>query len=198
MWFYIMLADLGSEDQDFVIRIYEQYGGYMYKQAYSILNNQHDAEDAVQDVMIKIIRHLMKFEGNTDNEIRNKVVICIRAAITNKAIDHYKNNKKRNEHEVSMYYKSDDDEYNTINIEDTSVDLDRIAITKETQEIIKNAIVQLSQPLQDALNLVYIEGFSCVEAADFLGITDVAVRARIFKARKKLAEMLGGKFGEQN
>ena len=54
MLFITILADLSAEEKDFVFRIYEDYGDYMYKEAYKILRNGHDAADAVQDAMVKI------------------------------------------------------------------------------------------------------------------------------------------------
>ena len=63
-------------------------------------------------------------------------------------------------------------------------------IKEEECEIVRKALLELTQDMQDAVNLVYMSGYSCTEAADFLGISDVALRARLFKARKRLKEIL--------
>ena len=63
-------------------------------------------------------------------------------------------------------------------------------IKEEEYEIVRKALLELTQDMQDAVNLVYMSGYSCAEAADFLGISDVALRARLFKARKRLKEIL--------
>lgn len=199
MLFITILADLSVEEKDFVLRIYEDYGDYMYKEAYKILRNEHDAADAVQDAMVKIIKFIAKFEGNTGNEIRNKVVICIRSTIRRKAIDHYNINKKRYAKETDFFVRFyDDDETRESEPEDENADIEQIVITKEVQEAVQKAILQLPTELQDAINLVYYCDFSCVEAAKFLGITDNALRNRLYRARKKLKEMLRGDFGEFN
>lgn len=199
MLFITILADLSVEEKDLVLRIYEDYGDYMYKEAYKILRNEHDAADAVQDAMLKIIKFISKFEGNTGNEIRNKVVIGIRSTIRRKAIDHYNSNKKRYAKETDFFVRFyDDDETRESEPEDENADIEQIVITKEMQEAVQKAILQLPPELQDAINLVYYCDFSCIEAAKFLGITDNALRNRLYRARKKLKEMLRGDFGEFN
>ena len=61
----ILLAALESEaDKQKFTDIYEQYHPQMEQTALRILKNQHDAEDAMQNAFIQIIRHfekLMKF-----------------------------------------------------------------------------------------------------------------------------------------
>ena len=148
------------------------------------------------DAMYKIIKYIVKFEGATDNEIRNQVVIGIRATVKRKAIDLYNTRKNRFAAQTDLYYTDADGEYVAMDPEDTTFDLDTIVINAENRRSVQKAILRLSQDLQDAVNLTYIGGYSCVEAADFLEISDGALRARLYKARKKLSEMLRGEFCE--
>lgn len=190
MWFSCLLATLESDELDFVQNIYEQYGAYMYHTAYSVLRNREDAEDAVSDAMCKIIKFISKFKGNTANEIQNKVVICIRSTVKNKAIDHYNKRKRRLQKETSLYADADDGEERMLEIEDESADTEQLVIKSETRSLIRAALLKLPEAQRDAVNLVYLCGYSCVEAAEFLGVSDGAVRARLFKARANLKEML--------
>ena len=52
----IMLAALSEDDRDFVSVIFEEYGKQMYSIALDILKNEHDADDALQETMYKIIK----------------------------------------------------------------------------------------------------------------------------------------------
>ena len=162
----------------------------MYHTAYSVLRNREDAEDAVSDAMCKIIKFISKFKGNTANEIQNKVVICIRSTVKNKAIDHYNKRKRRLQKETSLYADADDGEERMLEIEDESADTEQLVIKSETRSLIRAALLKLPEAQRDAVNLVYLCGYSCVEAAEFLGVSDGAVRARLFKARANLKEML--------
>ena len=191
MCFYLLLSSLTDEDRAFVENVYTDYGDYMYTVAYDILKNRQDAEDTVNDAMCKIIKYLSKFDGAANEEICNMVVICIRSIVKNKAIDNYNKNKRRKNISEDFYYKNDEDgSYTERDFADESLALEDMVIKKEECEIVRKALLNLTEDMQDAVNLVYMCGYSSVEAADFLGISDSAVRARLFKARKKLKDAL--------
>lgn len=173
-----------------MLALYERYGDFLYKTAYDILKNQSDAEDAVQDVMCKIIKHLDKFESSSERAIQNQIVIYISSIARNTAIDAYRKRARTMQKETGLYIQTEDGEETAVELEDEDTDIEDIAVTKETRTAVQHALLTLSRDLQDAVNLVYLCGYSCVEAADVLCISDNAVRARIFKARKKLRAML--------
>ena len=185
----IMLAALGEDDRDFVSGIFEEYGKQMYSIALDILKNEHDADDALQETMYKIIKYVDKFADDDQSKTRNKIMIGLRASIRNTSFRQYRKQQNKNKHERDFFYESDEDE---------SAIVDDIVIKGEDCRKIKDALLGLSSDLQDTVNLVYYCDFSCVEAAKFLGISDNAVRNRLYQARKKLKEVLRGDFDEYN
>ena len=185
----IMLAALGEDDRDFVSGIFEEYGKQMYSIALDILKNEHDADDALQETMYKIIKYVDKFADDDKSKIRNKIMLGLRASIRNTSFRQYRKQQNKNKHEREFFYESDEDE---------SAIVDDIVIKGEDCRKIKDALLGLSSDLQDTVNLVYYCDFSCVEAAKFLGISDNAVRNRLYQARKKLKEVLRGDFDEYN
>ena len=187
----IMLAALSEDDRDFVSVIFEEYGKQMYSIALDILKNEHDADDALQETMYKIIKYVDKFADDDKSKIRNKIMIGLRASIRNTSFRHYRKQQNKNK------YESDEEEVE-IDIEDESAIVDDIVIKSEDCRKIKDALLGLVSDLQDTVNLVYYCDFSCVEAAKFLGISDNAVRNRLYQARKKLKEVLRGDFDEYN
>jgi len=191
MSFYLLLQDLNDSDRLFVEKIYMEYKNYMYNVAYGVLKHKQDAEDAVNDAMCKIIKYLSKFDESANEEICNMITVCIRNIVKNKAIDNYNKKKKHEIHQKDHYFRNDEaDEHIALDFEDERASLDDIVIKKEECEIVRKALTDLTQDMQDAVNLVYMCGYSSVEAADFLGISDGAVRARLFKARNKLRDAL--------
>jgi len=56
--FYLLLAALDEEERSLAERLYYEYRSRMFAIAYSILQNPHDAEDAVENTAIKIIGRL--------------------------------------------------------------------------------------------------------------------------------------------
>jgi len=134
---------------------------------------------------------LSKFDESANEEICNMITVCIRNIVKNKAIDNYNKKKKHEIHQKDHYFRNDEaDEHIALDFEDERASLDDIVIKKEECEIVRKALTDLTQDMQDAVNLVYMCGYSSVEAADFLGISDGAVRARLFKARNKLRDAL--------
>lgn len=188
MFFYAMLLSLGADDRDFVEKIFEKYHKYIYEIAFNILNNHQDAEDIVDDVMINIIKNIEKFLHASGNEIKAQIVIYSR----NTAINLYNRNKRRIKHEVSHTYVNEDGEMEEIEIEDLGESMEEFIIRKETVEIVRCCLQQLSVEHRDAIKLVYALGYSNVEAAKVLEITPNAFGLRLYKAKKKLLELAGG------
>ena len=72
----------------------EYYCEKMYMIALEILNNHHDAEDCVQETVLKIIDKIDRFkEADKNNYLIKLIVITCR----NTAINKYKEKQKRNQ-----------------------------------------------------------------------------------------------------
>ena len=57
----IIQAIENDQERDAVARIFELYYKRMYKRAFDILNNSHDAEDAVQETFLRISSNVRDF-----------------------------------------------------------------------------------------------------------------------------------------
>lgn len=186
-----LLSTLSEDERDFVTRIYEEYGDEMYSSALNILKNPKDAEYAVSDIMYTIILNLSKYEGQSDEAIRNQIVIYIRSIIRNISINAYIKRKRTWSREASTYWINEETgEQEEKEFADESFNLEEWVIDKNEVERAKLALLSLSEPLQDAVNLVCLCGYNSMEAARVLKINPGTVRARIFQARKKLRELM--------
>lgn len=190
MQFLILLSSLNEEDRTFIEALYYRYGDFMYKTALDILHDSHDAEDAVMDVMCKIIKYAAKFDGASDTQIQNQIVIGIRTTVKRKAIDCYNARKKVKQNELYLYEL----EESNFEIEDMDGDPGELLLAKESRLAVQKALTLLPKAQQDAINLVYYGGYSTVEAADFLNITVEALRGRLHKARNNLKKLLRSEF----
>lgn len=192
MLFTVMLAALDDDDRSLTEQIYIKYKRQIYKIAYSILNNHHDAEDVLNDVMLSVINNIEKFVDSDGNKTAAQIVIYSR----NAAINRYNKNKHKAEKESSITYMDEDGTLNNIEIPDMESDLDEIILRDETSAIVRKYLLQLPQEYQDAISLVYGCGYSNKDAAGILGITPNALTLRLFKAKKKLLELAGGELYE--
>ena len=68
MLFTIMLAPLEEAERSLAEQIYIKYKRQIYKIAYSILNNYHDAEDVLNDVMLNVINNIEKIVDSDGNK----------------------------------------------------------------------------------------------------------------------------------
>ena len=83
-----------SSDENFQNNMLEQlYDAYEYKMygiAYSILNNEGQAEDAVQDAFLKLIPHLGDINSVASVETKRSITYIIK----NISIDIYRRHRK--------------------------------------------------------------------------------------------------------
>ena len=80
-------------------------------------------------------------------------------------------------------------------IADTQVPVDDAAADQQELDRVTRAIAELPMNLKEPLVLRTIEGLSQAETAGVLGISEKAVETRLYRARAKLLEMLGGREG---
>ncbi len=190
-----LLLSLDADERNFIEKLLLDYGDMMYSTAIGILKNKHDAEDAVYDTFYKISRHIDKFDPHRKdkNKELNKIIIGLKASIRNLSITNYNKRKNRITNETSLYYDVDGQEFE-IDIPSYEPDTEDLIIKQEEMQLVRHALLSLSPKLKEALNLIYYEGFTSAEAADFLSISDSAVRDRIHEAKKKLKAILQEEF----
>lgn len=193
MMFYVALATLADDERSCAEDIFITYEKRIYNIALKILKNHHDAEDTLDRVMINVIENIDKFFDQSRNIVEAQIVIYTR----NEAINLYKKNMRRLKHEHSYTCISEDGINIDVDIIDEESYIEDIVINKETIEIMDKYLHQLSADYRDTIKLVYVCGYSNKEAAKILHVTPNAVALRLFKAKNKLINMVGGEFSER-
>lgn len=192
MLFVSLLTTLDAEGQDCVNEIFETHKNLIYKIAFQIIQNVHDAEDTLDDVMVKVINNIHRFQNADSGAVVAQLIIYSR----NAAINVYRKNKRRNKVEVPLTYSNDEEEAEDIEYPDTGRSVEEIALSNDANEIIRKYIKKLPLHYQDAIELVYFFGYPNVDAARILHITPNAVALRLFKSKKMLLDMAGGELNE--
>ena len=75
--YYLQMLDTPEEKMRFE-QIYLKYRGLMYRVADSILHNRQDAEDAVHNAFLRIIKHFKKFQTTPVEDLAPQVVVIAR------------------------------------------------------------------------------------------------------------------------
>jgi len=154
----------------------DQYAGALYRVAYSVLRNQADAEDAVQEAFLRVVRH-----RETLNEVRDQRVWLIRI-VWNIVLDRKRRAKTRPE--------TDDVAELVRVLPSTGLSAEQLAAAAQHHAHVLACLEKLPPKEREVLTLSAFEELSSVEIAEVLGITESSVRSRLFRARNLIAGLL--------
>ncbi len=153
-----------------------EYSAALYRVAYSVTRNSAEAEDAVQEAFVRVLKHRDKL-----GEIRDLRVWLVRIT-WNVVLDKKRRSKTRPE--------SDDiaDFARVLPSADRRADEELISSQEHAR--ILALIDRLPAKEREALLLSAVEELSTVEIAAVLRTTESSVRSRIFRARRELSALL--------
>lgn len=169
-----MLSMLDNDDERSIFeQLYSTHSQRLYRIAFGKLHNPQDAEDAVSECFFRILNK----SANVFEVAPNKRAAFLNILIRNVCAQMF--NKSLKENTISV------DDENTPEIAD-EINLEDEVIGKIGYDRLVEFISQLPSKTRDALVLRSVMGVSSREAAQQLGITENALRQRIFEARKAI------------
>ena len=154
----------------------EQYASTLYRVAFSVLRNAADAEDAVQETFLRVLRHRA-----TLGEVRDHRVWLIRI-VWNIVLDRKRRAKTRPETEDM------NDLARVLPAAGLSAE-DRAAASQHHTQMLR-LVDSLPAKEREVLLLSAFEELSSVEIAQVLGVTESSIRSRLFRARNIMADLL--------
>lgn len=169
--------------------LFRRYQRQLLGTARRILGNIEDAEDALQDGFLSAYRNLSSFEGRCKFSTWLTRIVLNAARMRRRqarGLPTTSLDATTSEHEVPMSERAQDDQ----------PDPEQLFAHTELREMIERNAAQLSFPLLTAFVLCGVEEYTQEEAARRLGITLSAMKARMHRARYKLAESLGPRLKE--
>ena len=146
---------------DLVRAAVETYGDMLYRICIVMLKNQSEAEDAVQDTFMTYIQKAPQF----DSREHEKAWLITVASNKCRDVLRYQN-KHRTDGEDKLFYIAQEDEGG----------------------LILEALSMLPEKFRIVLTLYYIEEYKVDEIADIIGKSPSAVKMRLQKGRRLLAE----------
>jgi RNA polymerase sigma-70 factor, ECF subfamily len=154
----------------------DQYAGALYRVAFSVLRNPADAEDAVQEAFLRVLRH-----RDSLGEVRDHRVWLIRI-VWNIVLDRKRRAKTRPE--------TDDVADLARVLPSAGLSAEEVAAAAQHHAHVLACVDQLPAKERQVLLLSAFEELSSVEIAAVLGITESSVRSRLFRARNLIAGLL--------
>jgi RNA polymerase sigma-70 factor (ECF subfamily) len=163
-------------DEEALAALVSQYAGTLYRVAFSVLRNAADAEDAVQEAFLRVLRH-----RDTLGEVRDQRVWLIRI-VWNIVLDRKRRAKTRPETddvaELARVLPSD------------GLSAEQIASAAQHHAYVLAQVERLPMKEREVLMLSAFEELNSVEIAEVLSITESSVRSRLFRARNLMADLL--------
>jgi RNA polymerase sigma-70 factor (ECF subfamily) len=158
----------------------------VYALLYQLAPDWTDTSDLAQEVFIRIWRSI--------NNLRNPAAFrsWLTQIVTNLFYDELRKRPRRLP-TVSMDESFGDDESGdglTRDIADSSAQPDDIVLSRETTEVIRQAMSSLPEQFRTAIVLREVEGLSYEEIALLTKTEMGTVKSRIARARSKLQELL--------
>ncbi len=168
--------DNTQENAHTIAQLVAEYSTALYRVAFSVTRNAAEAEDAVQETFLRVLRHEARL-----GEIRDYRVWLVRI-VWNIVLDRKRRSKTRPAGEDIA------DHARVLASGDRSADA--AAISSQEHARILALIDRLPAREREALLLSAVEELTTAEIAAALDTTESSIRSRIFRARRELALLL--------
>ena len=150
----------------------DRHARFMFKVANGLLRNTHDAEDAVQEALLKLYR-----TGGWRHMEDEKAFLA--RTVWRTAID-IAGRRPRTSHQADP-----------ANLTSATSNPEHLAAEGNQRAVLHDLIRRLPDELRQPLLLCAIEEMTSREVAELLGLTEGAVRTRVMRARAKLKRRFG-------
>ena len=168
-----------------LVRPYEQR---IYFIAFSILRNQHDAEDVSQEAALKAFKNLRHFRG----EARFSTWLI---QITMNEARMWRRKAHANLMEPLEKPGDEEGEYRPREFADWREIPSEVLERKEVREALAQALASLGEKYREVFVLRDVQHLSIEETAKTLGITVASVKTRLLRARLMLRDLLSPGWG---
>jgi RNA polymerase sigma-70 factor, ECF subfamily len=175
---------LGGETALFEI-IMRRYNQRLYRVAYSILRNEAEAEDVMQDAYVRAYQHLEQFEG------RAKFATWLTRIAVHEALAR----AQRRHRYLELDAEPDGDHMDPLAA--NTPDPEQQASDHEMVALLQSALLALPAKYRSVLMLRDIEEMSTADAAEVLELTEENVKVRLHRARALLRRELFTRAGAQ-
>jgi len=166
-----------ATNEDALEAAVREHARLVYRIAYSVSRNHHDAEDATQETFMRVLRYRRKLDGVDDPKTwiaRIAWRVAVEQAKKRPAVS-------LNEKEIADV---------TSQLYSLGKSAEEMAASSQMAAVLQSLIATLPESLRDAMRLSTIDDLAPAEIAEVLGTSEASVRSRLFRAREVLKEKL--------
>lgn len=146
----------------------EKYRIHIFKNVFAVLRNQKDAEDAVQEVFVKIYTSLPNYENQGFKTWMTRIAI-------NHAIDVKRKKARRPEEQLT--------DIQAETLISASENTEQIIIQKELQQLIRKRMNELPLNYRELIYQFYIEEKTYKELAEEHQVKVKTIETKLYRAR---------------
>jgi RNA polymerase sigma-70 factor, ECF subfamily len=174
---------LAGERQLFheLVRPYERS---LYFAAYSILENEHDAEDVAQETVLKTLKNLPSFRGEA------KFGTWLVSIAINEARARLRHDRVLKFDSIDAAQEAEDREFAPALITDWREVPSEALERKELRELLRSALESLPGMYREVLILRDVQEFNIADTAAALGVNEGVVKTRLLRARLMMQKIL--------
>jgi len=157
-----LMKEVSLRTDEIISQDLDHYGDMLLRLAYSYMKNIHDAEDAVQDVFVQLLKNIEIFES--EGHKKHWLICVVRNICKNKLKSAW---FKRHVELTDMPYY---DEYKDNNV--------------------LNQVIKLPLKYREIIHLYYYEGYTTVEISNIVDRKEATVRSLLSRGRSMLKKEL--------
>jgi len=181
-----VVAQVLAGDKDAFRVLVERHSRSIYHVAYRMTGNQQDAEELVQEVLLRAYKSLGKFE------MRANFSTWLYRIAVNRTLD-YLSARKSQLQSQDAYQIADDpdpDDSRHVQLPSPSPGPERVLLSGEVKSRVAQAMAQLTPVERVAFTMRHMEGRSIEEIGQALHLKASAAKNSVFRAVKKLRQQL--------
>ena len=185
MLFLSALETLEDSERKLIERLYCDYSDRVKKLALSVLHSESQADDAVNDTFLKVIRYKDKFFNVSENERIRLIIICARSVCFNT----YKRLRKIRFDSLETGGTDGDNDKGRAEFA-ADFDLLKTLVEEETATFLAKAIDTLKPPARDMIILKFYYEMKNTDIAEFYKMNPSTVSTLIQRSIKRLRSEL--------
>ena len=181
-----LIERLQAGDDTAVAELARNYGAKMYQLALRYTRNKEDAEEVVQDVLLKVRDKIDAFRGDA------ALSSWIYRTTFNTAMSRLRSTKSARMHEVpdEPMGAHDESPSRTMEPADWSNLGDELVLRRQMRDALRVAVAELPAIYREPVILRDLRGFSTEEASRRLKVKDQTLKSRLHRGRLILRDRL--------
>jgi RNA polymerase sigma-70 factor (ECF subfamily) len=179
----VVTAFLDGEERAFA-ELVERYQTRLLNFIYRTIGDREKAEDLVQEVFIRVYRHLHRFDRT------KKFSTWIYTIASNLAKNELRNRSRNPLVLFQTIRKNWQDEDRPLQFEDSSARPDDLYRKRHLRELVESSVAQLPEHHREVFVLRELEGKSYEEIAEITATNLGTVKSRLNRARTSFADII--------